>query len=71
MVRQNQFCWIQISFVSVGGFVIRGCDGRFLQTGTFNLKAASVLVVEATPMRNGVRVAVQAGYRSVVLEGDN
>ena len=54
-----------------GGFLIKIWDGRLLQAGTTNLGAASFLVVEATVMRNGVQVAVQAWYRSIVLEGDN
>ena len=56
---------------SAGGFVIRSWDGRFLRAVTTNLGAVLVLVVEATAMRNGVRVAVQLGYQSIILEGDN
>lgn len=51
------------------GFVTRSWDGRFLQVGTTNLKATLVvLVAETTAVRNGVRTAVHAGCRSIVLE---
>jgi len=46
-------------------------DGRSLQAETTNLGLASVLVAEATIMQNGVRATIQAGYQSIVLEGDN
>ena len=52
-------------------FVIRDWIGRFLQGGNTNLEEVSVLVIEATAMRNAVPAAVQAGYRALVLEGDN
>ena len=41
-----------------GGFIIHDWKGRFLQATAFNLGAASVLVVEATAMRNGIRAVV-------------
>ena len=39
--------------------------------GTTNLGETSVLVAEATTIRNGVCAAIETGYRSLVLEGDN
>ena len=54
-----------------GGFLIKSWDGRFLQAGTTNLRAASFLVIEATATQNGVQAIVQAGCRSIGLEGDN
>jgi len=35
------------------------------------LGAASILVAEATAMRNGIRAAVQAGFTNIHIEGDN
>jgi len=37
----------------------------------FNLVAASILVAEATTMRNGVKPAVQTGFKNVDVESDN
>jgi len=35
------------------------------------LEHASILVAEATAMRDGIRTALQAGYRRLEVEGDN
>ena len=56
---------------ATGGFILRNWDGEFIQVATFNLGAVSVLVAEATTMRNGLRVAIHAGYTNIHLEGDN
>ena len=56
---------------AAGGYVIRDWTGRFLQAGTCNLGAASILVAEATAMRNGLRAAIQAGFTNIHIEGDN
>ena len=54
-----------------GGFVMRNWKGHVLQVGAFPLGAASILVAEATALRNGLRAAVEAGFRKVIIEGDN
>ena len=59
------------SQVAAGGFIIRDWVGRFLHAESFNLGAASVLMAEATVMRNGVRVAAKAGFTNIHIEGDN
>ena len=35
------------------------------------LSAASILVVKAMPMHNGIQAAVHAGFMNTVVEGDN
>jgi len=35
------------------------------------LEAASVLVAEATTMRNGIRATIQASFTNIHIEGDN
>ena len=42
-----------------------------IQAGAFPLGAASILVAEATTLRNGLRAAVEAGFSKVIIEGDN
>jgi len=53
------------------GFIIRNWEGKFIQASTFKLGASSVLVAEATAMRNGIKVAIQAGFANVHIEEDN
>lgn len=56
---------------AAGGYLIRDWTGRFLQAASFNLGCSSVLVAEATALRNGVQAAVQAGFKNIHIEGDN
>ena len=53
------------------GFIIRNWDDQFLQASDFNLGAGSVLIAEATTMRNGLQEAIQARYTDIHIEGDN
>ena len=53
------------------GFIVRSWNGRFLKIGTFNLRAASFLVVEATAIPNKIRATPQTGHHSMVLESNN
>jgi len=56
---------------AAAGFVIRCWRGSFIQAGTRFLEHASILVAEATAMRDGISAAVQAGFRHLEVEGDN
>jgi len=56
---------------AVGGFILRNWIGEFIKAASFNLSAASVLVAEATAMRNGLRATVHAGFTNIHLQGDN
>ena len=53
------------------GFILRNWVGDFIQVASFSLGATSVLVAEAIAMRNGLRVAIHAGYTNIQLEGRN
>jgi len=71
MIRQNQFYGSENSQGAAGGFLIRDWTGRFLQAASFNLGAMSVLVAEATTMRNRIKAAVQAGFTDIHIKGNN
>jgi len=76
--RKPQEGYIKINFDgskssshAVGGFILRNWDGTFIQVASCSLGVASILVVEATAMRNGLGAAVHASYTNIHLEGDN
>ena len=54
-----------------GGYVIRNWTGQFIQAGTFNLGAASILVAKATTMHTGLRAAIAAGFLDLHIKADN
>jgi len=56
---------------AAAGFVLRSWQGGFIQAGARFLEHASILVAEATAMRDGIRIALQAGFRQMEVEGDN
>jgi len=56
---------------AAAGFVIRNWQGGFIKAGSRFLEQASILVAEATAMRDGIRTALQAGFRRLEVEGDN
>ena len=56
---------------AAGGYVIRDWTGRIIQAGACNLGTTSILVAEATAMRNGLRAAITAGFTNIHIEGDN
>jgi len=56
---------------AASGFVLRNWQGGFIQAGARFLEHASILVAEATAMRDGICAAVQAGFRQIEVEGDN
>jgi len=52
-------------------FVLRSWLGGFIKGGSRFLEHASILVAEATTMRDGIRAALQDGFRRIEVEGDN
>ena len=50
---------------------MRNWAGRFIQAASVNLGATSILVAEATTIRNKIRAAVQVGYINIHIEGNN
>lgn len=53
------------------GNIIRDHHGRMIVAGVINMGHGSVLLAEATALREGVRKAMVMGYRNLVVEGDN
>ena len=56
---------------AAAGFVLRNWKGEFIMAGTRFMENAAVIVAEATAMRDGIRAALNAGYRQILVEGDN
>lgn len=55
------------------GYVIRNHFGKIVAAGVgaTNLGLSSVLLAEATGLRDGVRKAIELGYRKLEVEGDS
>jgi len=53
------------------GFVLRSWTGSFIMAGTRYLEQAPILVAEATAVRDGLKSALEAGWRRIEVEGDN
>ena len=56
---------------TAAGFVLRSWQGGFIKGGSRFLEHASILVAEATAMRDEIRAALQDGFRRIEVEGDN
>jgi len=56
---------------AAGGFLIRGWGGNLIQAGAAHYGDSPILVAEARALRDGVRTAVEAGFKKVFIEGDN
>jgi len=57
--------------ISMGGYLLRDWMGRLLRAGTGNYGAISIIVAEARAMRDGILLAIQAGFQHILVEGDN
>ena len=62
-------CLIKSS--TVGGFIIRDCTGKLVKAGAGYYDDASILVAKARALRDRLRLTIQAGFRKIVIEGDN
>ena len=51
--------------------MLRNWTDQVIQAGAFPLGAASVLVAEATALRNGLRATVDTGFCRILIESDN
>ena len=54
-----------------GGFILRDWTGRLIKAGAANYGNTSILVAEARVLRDGVRLAIQEGFKNIIIEGDN
>ena len=60
-----------INSAAAGGYIIRDWTGKVIKTGAANYGHSSIMVAEARPLRDGVKIANQAGFRKLYIEGDN
>jgi len=51
--------------------VLRNSTGQVIQAGAFPLGTTSVLIAEATALRNGLHAAVDAGLCRILIESDS
>ena len=56
---------------AAGGYVLRDWTGKLLKVGVANYGHTSITVAEARALKDGASVAIQAGYRRLLIEGDN
>jgi len=56
---------------AAGGYIIRDCKGMVLRAGSHHYGCASVLMAEAHALRDGMQAATVAGYKDIIVEGDN
>jgi len=56
---------------AAGGFIIRGWGGNLIKAGAAHYGDSNILVAEARALRDGVRAVVEAGFKKVLIEGDN
>jgi len=54
-----------------GGFLIRDWRRRLIKAGAMYYGDTSILVVEVRALRDGFRLAIQAGFKHIVIEGNN
>jgi hypothetical protein len=55
----------------VTGLIVRDCEGALLQAqARWTEHAASPLIIEALAILDGVRLAIDRGYRNVEVESD-
>ena len=56
---------------AAGGFIIRDWTGRLIKAGATYYGDTSILVAEARALRDGLRLAIQANFKNIVIEGHN
>ena len=60
-----------INSSAVGGFILRDWTSRVLKAGLAHSGATMILVAKARAPWDGLYVAIQVGYRQLIVEGDN
>ena len=56
---------------AAGGCVLRDWTGKLLKIGAANYGTTSITVAEARALKDGVSATIQAGYRRLLIEGDD
>jgi len=54
-----------------GGYIIRDWRGTILRAGSHQYGCASVIMAEVRALRDGLQAATVAGYKDIIVEGDN
>ena len=60
-----------INLVAARCFILRDWTDKIIKVGAANYGLSSSLVAEARALKDGVLLAVQAGYSKISIEGDN
>ena len=60
-----------INSSATGGFIIRDWTGKLVKVRANYYGDTSILVAEARTLHDGLRLAIQAWLRKIVIEGDN
>jgi len=53
------------------GYIICDWRGTILRAGSHQYGCASVIMAEARALRDGLQAATVAGYKDIIVEGDN
>ena len=56
---------------AAGGFILRKWTGKLLKVEASSYGKISVLVAEAGALRDRVSSVIQAGFKRIVIKGDN
>ena len=56
---------------AAGGYIIRDWKGNLLRAGFSYYGCASIIIIEARALRDGVKEAWAVGYKKLIIEGDN
>ena len=56
---------------ATGGYIIRDWRGTILRARSHQYGCTSVIMAEARALRDGVQAATVAGYKDIIVEGDN
>jgi len=60
-----------INSSAAGRFIIRDWTRKLIKTGGTSYGQVSILVAEARALRDAVKIAAQADYNKIDIEGDN
>ena len=60
-----------INSSAAGGFIIRDWTSKLVKAGAHFYGNTSILVAEARALRDGLRLAIQAGFKQIAIERDN
>ena len=59
------------NFSAAGGYIIHDLKGNLLRASSSYYNCSSIIVAEARALRDDVKEAYEAGYKKLIIEGDN